>query len=68
MNFSYCRSPGTELPCGKVFDCWWERFDVKAFVEGHWTPEQIALILSPRKPKILTLVELIQKARSAADR
>ena len=63
--FSYCRRPGGELPCGRIGDCWWETFDVESFVRAHYSDEQVRQILATPKPKMLSLVELIQKARQA---
>jgi len=65
IDFSYCRQPGSEIPCRKIFDCWWEIFDIEGFIRTNFTPEQIEQILSPRKDKACTIVELIEKARSA---
>ena len=65
VQFSYCRAPGADRPCHKVFDCWWEAFDVEAFIRQHYSEEVIGQILAPRKSKIFSLVELIEKARKA---
>ena len=65
VPFSYCRSPAAELPCRRVFDCWWQTFEVEAFIRGHFTEEEIEQILAPRQDKRVTLVELIEKARKA---
>ena len=65
VPFSYCRAPARDLPCPRVFDCWWEVFDVETFLRGHFSNDQIARILSPRKDKTLTILELIEKARKA---
>ena len=65
INFSYCRSPGSELPCGKILDCWWETFDVEGFIREHFTDQQISQMLSPAKPKMQSLVELINRAKRA---
>jgi hypothetical protein len=65
VEFSYCRAPGAPLPCGRIFDCWWEQFDVRAFIEAHYNPQQVAQILAPRQPKIVTLVELIEQAKQS---
>ena len=64
VHFGYCRAPGRELPCGKVFDCWWELFDVEAFVRAHYSQEDIARVLGPRQDKVATLVDLIRKAQA----
>ncbi len=66
VPFSYCRAPGRDLPCGKVFDCWWETFDVEGFVRAHWSEAEIAQVLAPPKDKVSTLVELIEEARRRA--
>jgi len=65
VPFSYCRSPAAELPCRKIFDCWWEAFDVEGFIREHFSPQQVSKILVPSKPKTATIVELIEKARQA---
>lgn len=68
LNFSYCRAPGRDLPCGKILDCWWKTFDVQAFLRQHFSEEQIQQVLAPREPKMATLVDLINKARASASR
>ena len=67
VQFAYCRAPGAPLPCGRVLDCWWEQFDVRGFLQTHYSPQQVRQILAPRQPKVATLIELIQKAQAAAD-
>ena len=67
VPFRYCRAPAAQLPCRRIFDCWWEAFDVDSFIRAHFTAEQIAAILAPPQPKMATLVELIDKARRSAD-
>ena len=68
VSFGYCRKPARELPCGKVFDCWFETFDVAGFVRQICSDEEIERITAPRQDKAATLVELIQKARERARR
>jgi len=65
VSFSYCRAPGRELPCGKIFDCWWETFDVESFVRAHFSEADIRKILAPRQDKASSLVDLIDKAKRA---
>jgi len=67
VKFSYCRAPGRDLPCRRVFDCWWETFDVVAFLRPHLSEAEIARITAPRQDKAATIIELIQRAREAAD-
>jgi hypothetical protein len=66
VRFTYCLAPASKLPCRRVLDCWWETFDIKSFVRAHYTEEEIQEILAPRKEKLLSLVELIEKAKKAA--
>ena len=68
IRFSYCRQPGRDLPCGRIGDCWWETFDVESFVRANYTDEQVRQILSATKPKVLSLIELIQQAQKAGQK
>ena len=68
VPFSYCRAPAADLPCSRIADCWWETFDVEAFLRAHVAGEDVARILAPRRDKVATLVELIEKARKAGGR
>ncbi len=66
VAFRYCRCPGRDLPCGRIVDCWWEAFDVQAFLRAHYTPEAVARVLAPPPDKVATLMQLIQRAQQAA--
>ena len=66
VSFAYCRKPGSDTPCGKVLDCWWEGFDVAAFMAGHYADETIEQVLAPPRAKVLSLVELIEQAKQSA--
>ena len=63
VPFSYCRKGASSQPCRKIFDCWFQTFEIEPFMREHYTQEQIKNILSPPKPKITTLFELIQQAQ-----
>jgi hypothetical protein len=63
LTFEYCRSADGELPCRRVFDCWWEIFDVEGWARSNLTEEQIARLTEPPKPKAVSLFELIEQAR-----
>lgn len=62
LSFSYCRSCQEGAPCYKILDCWFDRFDIRKFIEGIYTVEEIARFLQPPKPKVQTLLTLIQQA------
>ncbi len=66
LTFGYCRRPGRDLPCSKILDCWYETFGVEEFVREHYSEEQIQQILAPQKPKMTSLLELIQQAQKNA--
>jgi hypothetical protein len=63
VPFSYCRQPGSDIPCRKILDCWFETFDVRAFVTEHLPPETLERISAPRPDKAASLVDLIRQAR-----
>jgi hypothetical protein len=63
VAFSYCRRPGQENPCSRMFDCWWEAIDIRAFVADNYSEEIQNAMTQPPKPKMLSLIELIEQAR-----
>jgi hypothetical protein len=67
IEFSYCRMPGKQVPCSKIYDCWWERFDIAGFMQAHYPPEIIAEILKPKQAKVATLFEIIQSVQKRTD-
>jgi hypothetical protein len=48
-------------------DCWWERFDVRSFLQAHLPEEVMAQVeragVAPPPSKVLSLVDLIQQAK-----
>jgi hypothetical protein len=65
VGFDYCRNPASETPCSKVFDCWYQKFDIVGFVKDNYGDEMLTKIQSPPKPKTLSLLELIEQAKQA---
>ncbi len=63
VPFTYCRSMKEGLPCSKILDCWFEILPIEQFVTDHYTPEEQEKFLLPSKPKVATLIELIEKAK-----
>ena len=65
ITFGYCRtSEPDRQPCGKIFDCWWEFFDVVAYLKETLHEDAFRRIADYRpKPKVSSLVELIEQAR-----
>lgn len=65
VTFHYCRT-GAEIdrPCGKICDCWWERFDVVSYLKENLPEEEFNRLAGSRpKPKITSIVELIEQTR-----
>jgi hypothetical protein len=64
INFSYCRSENSGLPCFKTLDCWYTHFNVHAWLKNNLTEEKFKKIfLKKEKPKVLSLFELIEQAK-----
>jgi hypothetical protein len=63
VPFTYCMSPGSDLPCRKILDCWHERIDIADFLNKNLSPEEIECITAPPKPKVMQLLDLVQKAK-----
>ena len=67
VAFGYCRRCGEgKAPCFKVFDCWWERFDVVAHMSACLTPEAFDNLSRHRDPpdKVAGRVDLLRQART----
>jgi hypothetical protein len=64
ITFSYCRVENRGLPCFRIIDCWYEHFMVEDFLRSELKPEEWEKVFNrPMKPKILSLVELIEEAK-----
>ena len=63
LAFSYCRKPGSEPPCSRIRDCWWERFDIQAFLEDHYSAETLADMATPPANRVTSLFDLMKQAQ-----
>ena len=65
VGFKYCRFAGdNRQPCAKIADCWWERMDVMAYLEEIFSKKELQAFLRARpKPKLTSILELIEQAR-----
>ena len=65
VTFEYClTSESDRQPCWKIVDCWWESFDVTAFLEDNLSQETFGRLQRRQvTSKTATLVELIEQAR-----
>ena len=68
VTFLYCRTCGDEeMPCFKAIDCWWEYFDVVAYLKKNLNKENFNRLAGKKpKPKITSLIELIEQAKKRA--
>jgi len=65
VAFGYCRQEAGGQPCHLILDCWWERFDVRGFLQAH-LPEQIMAQVESAaqpRPKVLSLLELLEQTK-----
>jgi hypothetical protein len=69
VPFAYCRTAGQSGQfCFKVLDCWWEYFDVVAYMRRCLSKHAFEQLASARAPdKTASLVELINQARQRID-
>lgn len=65
VRFSYCRTCGEDLLiCFKVFDCWWDRFDVVTYLKDRMPKDDFLKLSEARpKPKVASLLDLIEQAK-----
>ena len=64
ITFSYCRTESGGLPCFKTLDCWYAHFLVEDFLREVLTGEEWERAFErPVRPKMVSLVELIQQAK-----
>jgi len=63
LTFAYCRAPGQDLPCRKIYDCWWQDFDIATFMAAHYPTQTIDSLQAAKPPKILSLLEIIEQAQ-----
>jgi N utilization substance protein B len=66
IPFSYCKTAGDDgLPCFKTMDCWWEYFDIQAYLENTLSEKEMERFLSTQAPpKVASILELIEKAKN----
>jgi hypothetical protein len=66
VPFNYCEICGDDQqPCFKILDCWWEHFDVVQYLKDNLSEDQFNHLMEARpKPKVASLLELIEQAKS----
>ena len=64
IHFSYCRKENFGLPCIKTLNCWYPHFQVEAYLRKELSQDEWREAFEkPVKPKIQTLMELINQAQ-----
>jgi len=63
VNFRFCRFENNMLPCRWIPGCWQTYMDINTFLQDHYSKEELNQIFVPPKPKIESLVNLIEKAK-----
>ncbi|MCP3923098.1 MAG: hypothetical protein GY714_10985 [Desulfobacterales bacterium] len=64
IPFEYCRSNNNNLPCRKILDCWFERFDIKSYLSENFSDSEKEQIFKPQPDKVSTIFDLIEKAKN----
>lgn len=63
LTFKYCRSENFSLPCSKIRDCWFQYIDIDNYLYQNLSEAEIGHLYEPAKPKINSLLELIDRAK-----
>ncbi|MBN1465596.1 hypothetical protein JXA02_07550 [candidate division KSB1 bacterium] len=64
LTFSYCRSTDGNTPCRNIMNCWFQRLPVEQFIQDHFPFGTLEKLTTPPKPKMQSLLELIEKAKA----
>ena len=63
LKFEYCRTEHDGKPCPLIFDCWYERIPIGDYMRENFDPKEVEYLTRPSQNRVLSLVELIQKAQ-----
>ena len=65
IPFKYCMISGDDsMPCMKIMDCWWETFDVDAYLKANLPAAVYNMLVTARpKAKVASIVEIAEKAQ-----
>ncbi len=66
VRFRYCLRGDPARPCFKIRDCWWETFDIDAYLQDHLSPAQWEALLQAKPPD--RLGALVAAAAAARER
>ncbi len=65
IPFKYCLMSGDEdMPCFKVFDCWWEIFDVAGYLKENLPGDLFELLVQNQpKDKLSSIIAITEKVK-----
>ncbi len=64
VTFSYCKREGGDIPCSRAIICWQSFFPVERYFRELLTEEEWKKSFEKdQKPKIPTIIELIEAAK-----
>ena len=63
ITFRFCRFENNMLPCRFIAGCWQGQMDIEAFLDEHYSEEDLNRIFAPPKPKMESLVNLMEKVK-----
>ncbi len=64
VPFKYCRSVKEGLPCHRIKDCTYEKIPIIDYLKENYSEEEMDAALAPPQNKMVTLIELIEKAKT----
>ncbi len=68
ITFEYCRIENQGQPCPRALTCWNFHFNVEDYFRGCMSTEQFEFCFNaPIKPKMVSLLELVEKARKSME-
>lgn len=70
IAFEYCLMSGEgDTICWKIFDCWWEIFDVETYLKAN-LPEEEYRRLAQKEPKnkVTSILEIMEAAKKRTGR
>lgn len=69
VTFEYCVIEEEGRPCRRAIKCWSVYFDAEEFFRNKLGAEEcLSWFGQPLQPKVVTLVELIEKARKVLEK
>jgi hypothetical protein len=68
VTFRFCRFENNMLPCRFIVGCWQGRIDIEAFLDKQFSEEELDKIFTPPKPKMESLVDLMEKAKKTSQK